>query len=228
VSETKRFLIIDDEPSIRKVLRINLQDQNTFIFETTNGADALKEAKERPFDLIILDLGLPDMSGFDILVALRKFTKVPILILTVKAQEEDKVRGLDLGADDYLVKPFSVGELKARIRVALRHSANMDTDLKYNFGPFKIDSSEQKAFCKNQDLHLSQIEFRLLDSLCRRSGKIVSSKTLLQEIWGPNSAESGHYLRIYIGHLRKKILAENIIITEPGLGYRVLDAENND
>lgn len=225
-TDETRILVIDDEAPIRNLLRLNLEKHGFRIGEADSGKAGLEKAASFHPHLVILDLGLPDMSGLDVLKHLRKWTAIPILILTVTDEEATKVSLLDAGADDYLTKPFSIPELLARIRVGLRnrrvleatpvfHSGALDVDL--NLGTVKVNGVEVK---------LTSTEFELLKVLVRENGKVVPQQQLLKEVWGPAAVEESHYLRIYVGQLRKKIEADSSapkhIVTEPGVGYRLV------
>ncbi len=223
----KKIMLIDDEISIRNFLRVSLQASGFLVIEAGNATEAEQLfLKDRP-DLIVLDFGLPDFSGLDFLKNLRKHSMIPVIFLTVRDSENDKINALDSGADDYLVKPFSVGELLARIRVALRHSLkehSPEGDLK--FGPLKVDILDHKIYLDDQDLKLTATEFSLLKLLIESGERLVTHQTILQTVWGPNSLEHHHYLRVYFGHIRKKLDKVktgmgSLIENESGLGYRL-------
>ena len=219
-----KILVIDDEKSIRKLLDISLTSEGYDVALANTGKEGITLlANFRP-DVIILDLGLPDLPGGEVLKKIKEKTATPVIILTVKDAEADKVELLDAGADDYLTKPFNVTELSARIRVALRHSLNLKEEPIYINGPMKIDFNLRSVEISEEPLKLTKTEFDLLKLLVQNAGKIVTQKQLLKEIWGPEAVEQSHYLRIYFSHLRKKLekfKLSNIIITEPGIGYRL-------
>lgn len=219
-----KILVIDDEKSIRKLLDISLSTEGYNVTLAANGADGLIELSNIRPDIVILDIGLPDMNGNEVLKKIRERTTTPVIILSVKDSDSDKVELLDSGADDYLTKPFSTGELLARIRVALRHSLNLSEEPIYISGPLKINFNLRTVEIKNEILKLTNTEFDLLKILIQNVGKIVTQKQLLKEIWGPESTNQSHYLRIYFSQLRKKLekySLSNIIVTEPGVGYRL-------
>ena len=187
----------------------------------------MQTATQQP-DLIILDLGLPDLDGMEVIRQIREWSSVPIIVLSARGQEKDKVAALDAGADDYLTKPFSVGELLARVRVALRHatsSAAAPGDGVFEVQNLRVDLSRRLVFVNDAEVHLTPIEYRLLTALVKHAGKVVTHRQILQEVWGPHSTQETHYLRVYMGHLRHKIEANparpRILLTEPGVGYRV-------
>jgi two-component system, OmpR family, KDP operon response regulator KdpE len=224
MSKGARILVIDDERSIRKLLEISLNAEGYEVIPTKTGKEGLLEAANRNPDVIILDLGLPDMQGIDVLKKLKNKASTPVIILTVKDADAEKVALLDAGADDYLTKPFSVDELNARVRVALRHSVNLQEEPVFTRGKLTIDFNLRAVTVGKEQVKLTAKEFDLLKSLVRNAGKIVTQKQLLKEVWGLESPENSHYLRIFFGHLRKKLekfSMSGIIITEPGVGYRL-------
>ena len=224
--EQKRILLIDDEKSIREVLSLHLKSEGYQIEQAANGAQGLQVIQMFHPHLIILDLGLPDQNGLEILKDLRTWSKVPVIVLTVNDDEKSKVRLLDSGADDYLTKPFSSAELTARVRVALRHYGHLEATPIFESGDLKIDLSLRKVEVDGVDIKLTKTEFELLQRLVRESGKVVPQSKLLKEIWGSLAQDESHYLRIYIKQLRKKIEknpAKPIhILTEPSVGYRIV------
>ncbi len=227
MKNAKRVLIIDDELAIRKFLRVSLESEGYSVFEAAAAKDGIRDLIASRPDVVILDLGLPDMDGIDVIKNVREWSNVPIIILTVREDEESKVTALDLGADDFLTKPFSVPELMARLRVAERHSMPSGADVvHFKSGPLDVDLAGRVVKVGGNEVHLTSTEFDLLKLLIKYAGKVVTHRQLLKEIWGPNSVDHTQYLRVYMGHLRKKIEAENhagkIIITEPGVGYRLL------
>lgn len=222
-----RILIIDDEPQIRKLLKLTLQTHNFEMNESSTGEDGVYQATIAHPDLIVLDLGLPDISGMEVLRRIREWSRVPIIVLTAKDREEDKIVALDSGADDYVTKPFSMGELVARIRVALRHVAKSANEPILQFGNLVIDLSQRAVELDGNRVKLTPTEYDLLKILASNAGKVITQRQLLQEVWGGHHYESNsHYLRVYIGHLRKKLEEDptrpRFIITEPGIGYRFL------
>jgi two-component system KDP operon response regulator KdpE len=222
-----RILIIDDEPQIRKLLKVTLQVHNFEINESSSGEDGVYQASIVHPDLIVLDLGLPDISGMEVLRRIREWSPIPIIVLTAKDREEDKITALDSGADDYVTKPFSMGELVARIRVALRHVAKSANEPILQFGNLVIDLAQRLVELDGNRVKLTPTEYELLKILASNAGKVITQRQLLQQVWGGHHYESdSHYLRIYIGHLRKKLEEDptrpKFIETEPGIGYRFL------
>jgi two-component system KDP operon response regulator KdpE len=225
-----RILIIDDEPQIRKLLKVTLQVHNFEINESSSGEDGVYQASIVHPDLIVLDLGLPDISGMEVLRRIREWSRIPIIVLTAKDREEDKITALDSGADDYVTKPFSMGELVARIRVALRHVAKSANEPILQFGNLVIDLAQRLVELDGNRVKLTPTEYELLKILASNAGKVITQRQLLQQVWGGHHHESdSHYLRIYIGHLRKKLEEDptrpKFIETEPGIGYRFLMQE---
>lgn len=220
-----KILIIDDEISIRRLIKVSLKSQGYNIIEAVNGQDGIQQtAMARP-ELIILDLGLPDMDGLKVLKAVREWATMPIIVLTVRDSETDKVSLLDAGANDYLTKPFSVPELLARIRVALRLTAVGESSPIFRNGDLEIDFAGHIVKLKNQEIKLTATEYQLLSLLAKNAGKLMTQRQLLKEIWGISAIEHSHYLRIYVGQLRRKLEQDSsrprLIITEPGVGYRL-------
>ena len=228
VMKTKgiRILIIDDEIQIRRLLRIALAGHGYEIAEAASGLEGLNEAAIYRPDLIILDLGLPDIDGLEVVRQLREWSKIPVIILSVKEQENDKIAALDAGADDYVTKPFGMGELLARIRAAIRHIAGAGEEPVLTFGELIIDLAHRRVSVDGQEIKLSPIEYDLMKNLAVHAGKVLTHKYLLRTIWGPSYENDTHYLRVYIGQLRRKVEADpshpRHIITEPGVGYRLL------
>lgn len=229
-----RILLIEDEPPIRKLLKVTLQAHQYELLESETGSDGLLQASMNHPDLILLDLGLPDGSGMDVLKQLRQWSPVPVIVLTATDREEDKIEALDCGADDYVTKPFGMGELVARIRVALRHAAGATaTEPVLRFGQLTIDLAQRLVELSGNRIKLTPTEYDLLKTLALNAGKVMTQKQLLRQVWGSAHVESeGHYLRIYVGHLRKKLddnPAEPLYIaTEPGIGYRFLTVEQSE
>jgi two-component system KDP operon response regulator KdpE len=222
------IIIIEDEAQIRRFLRTSLTSEGYQVFEAETGRQGLVEAATRKPDLIVLDLGLPDMDGIEVVRELRAWSSVPVVILSARSQEGDKISALDAGADDYLVKPFGVGELLARIRVALRHVstvANGEEEGVFSVGELKVDMIHRKITVSGAEVHLTPIEYRLLTVLVKHAGKVLTHRLLLKEVWGPNYVERAHYLRIYMGTLRHKLEIDparpRFLLTEVGVGYRL-------
>ena len=222
------LLVIEDDPQIRRFLRSGLSAEALRVFEADTGAQGLIEAAIRKPDIIVLDLGLPDADGVDIVSRLREWYTRPIIILSARSNENEKIKALDAGADDYLTKPFGIGELMARIRVALRRSAALDGPVAtvFAFGDISIDLAARRVFRAGNEVHLTPNEYRLLTTLARHSGKVCTHRQLLAEVWGPGHVERGHYLRIYMGQLRHKLEFDPAnprhLRTEVGVGYRLL------
>jgi two-component system, OmpR family, KDP operon response regulator KdpE len=225
-SASPTILLIEDELPIRKFLASSLAGAGYLLDEATTGKDGIRKASQKPPDLVILDLGLPDIDGQEVLKQLREWFTSPIIVLSARDQEQQKVTALDSGADDYLTKPFSTVELLARIRVALRHSARGDesdsTVLERD--DLKIDLSARSVFAQNKEVHLTPIEFKLLASLVRHPGKVLTHQQLLKEVWGPHHTDETHYLRVFMTSLRRKLEADparpRYLLTEQGVGYR--------
>lgn len=225
--EETRILVVDDESTIREMLRLSLSSRNGFKVETAaSGSDGLNKTASFHPHLIVLDLGLPDMDGFEVLKRLRQWTSIPILILTVTDDETTKVRLLDVGADDYLTKPFSLPELMARIRVGLRNRRAIEATPVFHSGNLHVDLSSGSVKLRGEDVKLTNTEFEILKHLVREQGKVVAQKQLLVGVWGAAAVDQSHYLRIYIAQLRKKIETDpsspQHILTEPGVGYRLI------
>ena len=222
-------VVVEDEPQIRRFLRAALAGQGYRVFEAGTGEDGLIEAASRQPDVVIVDLGLPDIDGLQVITRLRGWSTVPIIVLSARGQEPDKVAALDAGADDYLSKPFGVGELLARMRVALRHGARVDegsVESTLTVGDLQIDLGRRRVLVQGTEVHLTPIEYRLLATLVRHAGKVITHRQLLREVWGPNAEDQSHYLRVYMAHLRRK-LEKNpaqpcYLLTEAGVGYRLL------
>lgn len=221
-----RVLVVDDEPAILRVLRTNLKAHGFRVEEAETGEDALAALQKSRPDLIILDLGLPDIEGAEVIRTVRADSSTPIIVLSVRGAERDKVRALDLGADDYLTKPFGVDELLARIRVALRHVAHPKTgaDAVFRSGDLEVDLERRQVRVAGDEVRLSPTEFDLLLAFARHADKVLTDRMLLREVWGPEYGSEDHYLHVYVARLRKKIEADpqrpQYIVTEPGVGYR--------
>jgi len=221
-----KILVIDDEKAIRRFMDASLTAKGYEVLLAKTGQEGVKAAAEHHPDAVLLDLNLPDMDGVAALKEIRGFSAVPVIILTVKNADADKELLLDYGADDYLVKPFSLTELLARIRVALRHSLNLQEDTAFRHGPLEIEFGRRQVSVEGEQLHLTATEFNLLKALVAHAGKIVTQPQLLSEIWGPHALEQSHYLRIYVSQLRRKLedrhpALRGFILTEPGVGYRI-------
>ena len=222
------ILIVEDEPPIRRFLRASLADEGYRFNEAETGQEALKLAAREPADLVLLDLGLPDIDGIEVLKQLRGWSQIPVIVLSARGQENDKVRALDAGADDYLTKPFGVGELLARIRVALRRaasSASPTAEPVFQTGDLKVDLAVHRVWLGDKEIHLTPIEYRLLTTLVKHAGKVLTHRFLLKEVWGPDQTYETHYLRVFMATLRRKI-EENparprYLLTEQGVGYRL-------
>ena len=226
-SEGARILVIDDEKQIQRMLKTALTSYGYDIAEAPSGQEGLNQTAIFHPDLIILDLGLPDLDGIEVIKRLREWTQTPIIILSVREDEEDKIQALDAGADDYLTKPFSMGELLARLRVALRHMAKSEDEPVLVFGKLTMDLPRRLVLLDGEEVKLTPTEYEILKYLAIQAGRVVTHGQLLRAIWGPNYQEQTHYLRVYVGQLRRKIEADPsqpaIIVTESGVGYRLVD-----
>ncbi len=228
-SDGARVLVIDDEKQIRRMLKTALTGFGYDVAEASSGHEGLSQTAIFHPDLIILDLGLPDIDGTEVICRLREWTQTPIIILSVREHEQDKIGALDAGADDYVPKPFSMGELLARIRVALRHAAKTEDEPVLSFGELTVDLAHRRVTLKGEELKLTPTEYEILKYLALQAGKVVTHKQLLKAVWGPNYQDETHYLRIYIGQLRRKIEADPsqpmYILTESGVGYRMKERD---
>lgn len=229
MSNEIRILVIDDEPAIRKLLRVCLEPDGYHVSDAPTANDGLREAISFKPEVIILDLGLPDMSGDEFVRRIREWSSTPIIVLTVRDSDADKVAVLDAGADDYLTKPFSAAELLARVRVALRHAHPGEESAIFVSGPLEIDYAARIVTVDDKIVHLTATEYSLLRLLARHAGRVVTHTQILREVWGPTAVEQRQYLRVYFGQLRKKLssksLREDLIATEPGIGYRLLTSD---
>nr|WP_290447630.1 response regulator [Pseudomonas sp. 21LCFQ02] len=219
-------MVIDDEPQIRKFLRISLASQGYKVLEAGDGAEGLNQAALNRPDLVVLDLGLPDMDGQQLLVELREWLRVPVMVLSVRASEAQKVQALDAGANDYVTKPFGIQEFLARIRALLRQPADtQQAQAVLTLGPLSIDLAARRVQLDGQDVALTRKEYAVLAALARHPGRVITQQQLLRDIWGPTHTQDSHYLRIVVGHLRQKLADEptapRYIITEAGVGYRL-------
>ncbi len=221
-------LLIEDEPEIRRFLRATLPAHGFRLYEAATGKDGLTEARARNPDLILLDLGLPDLEGSTVIRQVREWTATPIIVLSARDQESVKVAALDLGADDYVTKPFGVDELLARMRAALRHASRSAADVGepvFTLGDLKVDLGRRQVFVSAKEIHLTPIEYKLLTTLIRYAGKVMTHRQLLKEVWGPLHVEEAHYLRVYMRQLRNKLektpAHPRYLVTELGVGYRL-------
>lgn len=219
-----RVLVVDDEPQIVRALRINLRARGYDVDAAPDGRTALDLAARRHPDVIVLDLGLPDMEGAEVIRGLRGWTSVPIIVLTARHASEEKVEILDVGADDYVTKPFGMDELLARLRAAVRRSAPPEENAVVTTEEFTVDLAAKKATRRGEDVRLTPTEWHVLEVLVRNAGRLVSQQQLLREVWGPSYANETGYLRVYLAQLRRKLEADpsrpRHLITEPGMGYR--------
>jgi two-component system KDP operon response regulator KdpE len=219
-------VLIEDQPEIRRFVRAALEEEDCSVFEAGSAGDGLTELAARRPDLVILDLGLPDRNGIEVIRDLRGWSDVPVIILSARSNEDDKIAALDAGADDYLTKPFGVGELLARVRAQLRRRARTGEDASpvFRFGDVMVDLSLRTVTRLGEPVRLTPIEYRLLTVLITHSSKVLTHRQLLKDVWGPGRIEHNHYLRIYVGHLRQKLETDPAqprhILTETGIGYR--------
>lgn len=220
-----RILVVDDETPIRRLLKVSLEGNGFEFVEAASGAEALTQAAQWRPACILLDLGLPDLDGVAVLRRLREWYERPILILSARTEEAQIIEGLDAGGDDYVTKPFQVGELLARLRVALRRANATGSEPFFEAGRLRVDRATRRVFAADVEVRLTSTEYELLVALVRNAGKVLTHRQLLKEVWGPGSVEQTQYLRVYVNHLRQKI-EENpqepkLLITEPGVGYRL-------
>lgn len=228
-----RILVIEDDPAVRHVVTRNLAAHGFRTAAAAAGREGLDLEPSFHADLILLDLGLPDMSGLDVIPEIRARTSTPIIVLSIRGGEADKVRALDLGADDYLTKPFGVNELLARVRVALRHAGRASgTDAVFQTGDLRIDRERRLVEVDRTEVHLTPTEYALLTALASQPGAVLTERALLQRVWGPEYGSENHYLHVYMGRLRKKLEADpaqpRYIRTEPGVGYRLIEHDPTD
>jgi two-component system KDP operon response regulator KdpE len=221
-------LVVEDEPQVMRFLRATLPGHGYRVLEAGNGAQALLEASTRAPDLVLLDLGLPDLDGIQVTRRLREWSSAPIIVLSARGQEADKIQALDAGADDYLTKPFGVGELLARMRVALRNAARAAAgsgDPVFETGELRVDLGARRVFVGGREARLTRTEYQLLATLVKHAGKVVTHRQLLREVWGPGAVSQTHYVRVYMGQLRHKLEPEparpRYLLTETGVGYRL-------
>jgi two-component system KDP operon response regulator KdpE len=221
-------LVVEDEPQMRRFIRVSLANHGYRVVEAERGQLALDLATSHNPDIVLLDLGLPDMDGLTVTEGLRSWSRAPIIVISARGQDDDKIRALDAGADDYVTKPFSMGELLARMRVALRHSASRgqaDGAAVMSIGDLKADLAARLVFIADEEIHLTPNEYKLLVVLMKNAGKVLTHHQLLREVWGPNHSNDTQYLRVYMGQLRHKLekspARPRYLVTEPGIGYRL-------
>jgi two-component system KDP operon response regulator KdpE len=222
------IVVIEDDPAIRLFLRTGLGAHGFKVFEADCGRQGIVEAGVRKPDLVILDLGLPDKDGIDVIKTIREWSDMPIIILSARSSEQHKIEALDAGADDYLTKPFGLGELLARIRVAIRHSVQnpkQGQSAVFSYGELKVDLLKRLVMVGDRDIHLTPIQYRLLSVLVKNAGKVLTHQYLLKEVWGPSYKDNSHYLRIYMSQLRQKLETDptqpQYLLTDSGVGYRL-------
>lgn len=222
-------LVIDDEVQIRRLLRLTLEANGYRVLEASGGQAGLVEAATRRPEVVILDLGLPDLDGVKVLKRLREWSSVPVVVLSVRDRDEDKVQALDGGADDYVCKPFSTPELLVRLRVALRHAQPHKEEVCFRSGDLTVDLPGRRVFLRNEEVRLTATEYALLRLLVRHAGKVLTHRQILKEVWGPKALEQTHYLRVYVARLREKIETTptnpTLLLTEQGIGYRLVTEE---
>jgi len=229
-SERKRLaLIVDDEVQIRRLLRVTLEANGYAIIEAEKGQDGLIQAASQKPDIVILDLGLPDLDGVTVLKRLREWSQIPVLVLSVRERDEDKIAALDSGADDYVTKPFSTQELLARMRVAIRHAQPAEEQKTFRNGDLEIDFAKRLVSKNGKPVKLTATEYSLLRLLACNTGKVLTHRYILKEVWGPNTSNQSHYLRVYVARLREKIEPNPsrpaMLITESGIGYRFMTVQ---
>ena len=221
-------LVVEDEPQVMRFLRATLAANGYRLVEAGTGQQALVEAATRAPDIVLLDLGLPDLDGVEVTRRLREWTATPIIVLSARGQEKDKIEALDAGADDYLTKPFGVGELLARMRVALRNAARVgaaDGEPVFEVGELRVDLAARRVLVEGKEVHLTRTQFNLLATLVKNAGKVMTHRQLLRDVWGPGAAGQSHYLRVYMGQIRHKLEKDparpRYLETETGVGYRL-------
>ena len=219
-------LVIDDEPQIRRLLRVTLEANGYRVFDAATGQDGIAQTAQRRPDVVLLDLGLPDLNGVEVLKRLREWSRVPVIVLSVRDREEDKIAALDAGADDYVTKPFNSGELLARLRVAQRHAQPTTASSVFRAGSLEVDMTARVVKLGGREVKLTATEYSLLRLFVQHAGKVLTHLQILREVWGPTYVEQTHYLRVYVAHLREKLEADPaqpaLFITEPGVGYRLV------
>jgi two-component system KDP operon response regulator KdpE len=221
-----RVLVVDDEPELMRPRRINLTARSYDVSIAATGAEALQSAASAPPDLVVLDLGLPDLDGAEVIKGLRGWTDVPIIVLSGRSQSVEKVQALDAGADDYVTKPFAMDELLARLRALVRRGANAEQAPEVHFGTYVVDLANKAVRSDNGAVRLTPTEWKLLEMLVRHPGKLISQRQLLTKVWGPAYTRESSYLRVYMGQLRRKLERDpsrpQHLLTEPGMGYRFM------
>jgi two-component system KDP operon response regulator KdpE len=229
LAEKPEILLIEDDPQIRKFLRAMLTAEDYRFHEAVGGNEGIAQASARNPDLVLLDLGLPDKDGVDVIRAIRKWSQMPILVISARDQERNKIEALDAGADDYITKPFTPGEVSARIRAALRRAAVVDKNEPsetITFGAIRVNLAARRVFAADNEVHLTPNEYKLLQVLLRHHGRVLTQRQLLNEVWGPEHLEEREYLRVFMSQLRHKLEADPAhpkhLITEPGVGYRLV------
>ena len=233
MNETPAFrptaLVIDDELQIRRLLRVCLEANGYWVLEAANGQEGISEAAQHRPDVVLLDLGLPDMEGVAVLQRLREWSKVPVVVLSVRDREDDKIKALDNGADDYVTKPFGTGELLARLRLAMRHGQSPSDSALFQSGRLEVDLTARLVKVAGNETKLTATEYALLRLFVKHAGKVLTHQQILREVWGPNYVGQTQYLRVYMAHLREKLEAEPskpaLLLTEPGIGYRLVEIE---
>ena len=228
-SSAPEILIVEDDPQIRRFLRATFTAEQYRFQEAVTAAEGIAQAAARQPDLIVLDLGLPDRDGLEVIRKVREWTQTPIIVLSARGQERDKVTALDSGADDFVSKPFAVGELLARVRAALRRSATISDTANgatFRAGDISVDLERRVVTLHGTEVHLTPIEYKLLQTLIRHAGKVITQRQLLVEVWGPQHSEQAQYLRVYMAQLRRKLESDptrpRYLLTEPGVGYRLV------
>jgi two-component system, OmpR family, KDP operon response regulator KdpE len=229
LDNSPEILVVEDDPQIRRFLRASLAAERYRYHEATTAAEGIAQAHARQPDLILLDLGLPDGDGLEVIRVLRGSSQTPVIVLSARGREQDKIEALDLGADDFVSKPFAVGELLARIRANLRRAATIRDGAegtRFEIGDLSVDFESRVVRLAGAEVHLTPIEFRLLETLVRQAGKVVTQRQLLVEVWGPQHSEQAQYLRVYVAQLRRKLEPDparpRYLRTEPGVGYRLV------
>jgi len=224
-----QILVIEDDQQIRRFLRATLEAEGYQFHEALTAAEGIAQASSRQPDLVLLDLGLPDQSGLDVIREIRAWSQMPIVVVSARGQESDKIGALDLGADDYVAKPFGVGELLARIRAAMRRAASLGNggaDKTFRFGSIEVDFESRVVKNCGEEIHLTPHEYRLLQVLIHHAGKVVTQRQLLNEVWGPQHTDQAQYLRVYVAQLRRKLERDparpEYLQTEAGVGYRLV------
>ncbi len=227
VDKLAKILVIEDEAAIRRFLRAGLSDSGYQLLEAESGEEGVRQVASHNPDVVLLDLGLPDIDGLEVTRRIREWSNVPIIVISARGQEQDKIAALDFGANDYLTKPFSMGELHARIRVALRPASRIDSEQsgEFSVGPIKVDFGLRQVFVCENKVHLTPLEYKLLALLIRNAGKVLTHRQILMDVWGPAYSNETHYLRVFMKQLRHKLEEDparpKFFITEPGVGYRL-------